>query len=83
MPQAVLSEHGHVSNACVLFIVDDMRKASVNEGLEWGVFIGFGPGVTVETLVLHSVTIWKTVMLDLMTRFQDTKLIIKIRDGNF
>ena len=50
-----------------------MRKASDNEGLEWGVFIGFGPGVTVETLVLHSVTIWKTVMLDLMTRFQDSK----------
>ncbi|CDP20497.1 unnamed protein product [Coffea canephora] len=53
----VLSEHGYVSNTCVLFILDDMRKASVNEGLEWGVFIGFGTGVIVETLILHSVTI--------------------------
>ena len=51
-----------MSSACVLFILDEMRKKSkeegkstTGEGLEWGVLFGFGPGLTVETVVLHSV----------------------------
>lgn len=57
----VLSEYGNMSSACVLFILDEMRKksaedgvATTGEGLEWGVLFGFGPGLTVETVVLHS-----------------------------
>ncbi|PSS35884.1 Chalcone synthase [Actinidia chinensis var. chinensis] len=59
----VLSEYGNMSSACVLFILDEMRKKSAEdghkttgEGLEWGVLFGFGPGLTVETVVLHSLT---------------------------
>nr|WNX29020.1 chalcone synthetase [Rhododendron delavayi] len=58
----VLSEYGNMSSACVLFILDEMRRKSLEEGrgttgegLEWGVLFGFGPGLTVETVVLHSV----------------------------
>nr|AAP37051.1 chalcone synthase [Lupinus luteus] len=58
----VLSEYGNMSSACVLFIMDEMRNKSAQdglkttgEGLEWGVLFGFGPGLTVETVVLHSV----------------------------
>ena len=58
----VLSEYGNTSCACVLFILDEMRKkskeegkATTGEGLEWGVLFGFEPGLTVETVVLHSV----------------------------
>ncbi|XP_010682889.2 chalcone synthase [Beta vulgaris subsp. vulgaris] len=58
----VLSEFGNMSSACVLFILDEMRKKSskegkstTGEGLDWGVLFGFGPGLTVETVVLHSV----------------------------
>nr|CDU46252.1 chalcone synthase [Sisymbrium austriacum]CDU46257.1 chalcone synthase [Sisymbrium austriacum] len=58
----VLSEYGNMSSACVLFILDEMRRksakdgvATTGEGLEWGVLFGFGPGLTVETVVLHSV----------------------------
>lgn len=58
----VLSEYGNMSSACVLFILDEMRKKSVEEGkattgegLDWGVLFGFGPGLTVETVVLHSI----------------------------
>nr|CDU44828.1 chalcone synthase [Chorispora tenella] len=58
----VLSEYGNMSSACVLFILDEMRKksaedgvATTGEGLEWGVLFGFGPGLTVETVVLQSV----------------------------
>ncbi|XP_044484360.1 chalcone synthase 1-like [Mangifera indica] len=60
----VLSEYGNMSTVCVLFILDEMRKKSVEnglkttgEGLEWGVLFGLGPGLTVETVVLHSVTV--------------------------
>lgn len=60
----VLSEYGNMSSASVLFILDEMRKNSIakgktttGEGLEWGVLFGFGPGLTVETVVLRSVSI--------------------------
>ncbi|KAI9120716.1 hypothetical protein K1719_007749 [Acacia pycnantha] len=60
----VLSEYGNMSSACVLFILDETRKkslregkATTGEGLEWGVLFGFGPGLTVETVVLHSVPV--------------------------
>ncbi|OMO73318.1 hypothetical protein COLO4_27163 [Corchorus olitorius] len=58
----VLSEYGNMSCACVLFVLDEMRNKSsehglktTGEGLEWGVLFGFGPGLTVETVVLHSI----------------------------
>nr|AFX68803.1 stilbene synthase [Rheum palmatum] len=58
----VLNDYGNMSSACVFFIMDEMRKKSIangqvttGEGLKWGVLFGFGPGVTVETVVLHSV----------------------------
>ncbi|XP_074583163.1 chalcone synthase 2 [Curcuma longa] len=57
----VLSEYGNMSSACVLFILDEMRrrsaeegKATTGDGFNWGVLFGFGPGLTVETVVLHS-----------------------------
>uniref|UniRef100_A0ACD5WKK6 Uncharacterized protein n=1 Tax=Avena sativa TaxID=4498 RepID=A0ACD5WKK6_AVESA len=60
----ILSEYGNMSSACVLFILDEMRKRSAQEGmtttgegLDWGVLFGFGPGLTVETVVLRSVPI--------------------------
>ena len=58
----VLSEFGNMSSACVLFILDEMRrrsaeegKATTGDGFKWGVLFGFGPGLTMECLVLHSV----------------------------
>ncbi|GAB4826159.1 Chitin synthase, class 2 [Ancistrocladus abbreviatus] len=60
----VLSEYGNLTGACVLFILDEMRKKSIEEkkattgkGLEWGVLLGFGPGITVETIILRSVPV--------------------------
>ncbi|QHO06550.1 Stilbene synthase [Arachis hypogaea] len=60
----VLSNYGNMSSACVFFIMDLMRKKSLEaglkttgEGLDWGVLFGFGPGLTIETVVLRSMTI--------------------------
>ncbi|GAB4856867.1 Chitin synthase, class 1 [Ancistrocladus abbreviatus] len=58
----VLSEYGNMTSPCVLFVLDEMRKRSIEEGKtttgkgsDFGVLFGFGPGVTVETVVLRSV----------------------------
>ncbi|MCL7022006.1 hypothetical protein MKW94_006306 [Papaver nudicaule] len=60
----ILSEYGNVIGACLYFVMDEMRKKSIKEaksttgeGLEWGVAFGFGPGLTIEALVLRSVPI--------------------------
>ena len=58
----ILSEYGNMSSACVLFVMDHMRKKSLEqklsttgEGHEWGLLLGFGPGLTCETVLLRSV----------------------------
>ncbi|RWV81590.1 hypothetical protein GW17_00056972 [Ensete ventricosum] len=58
-----------MQSASVLFIMDEMRKRSATEGhattgqgCQWGVLFGFGPGLTVETVVLHSVPIYLHAM---------------------
>ncbi|KAJ4827094.1 Chitin synthase, class 2 [Turnera subulata] len=60
----VLYEYGNMTSGTVLFIMDHMRKksmeekkATTGEGLEWGILCAFGPGMTTEALVLHSVPI--------------------------
>lgn len=56
----VLRNYGNMSSASVLFVMETMRKrseekklATAGEGLEWGLLIGVGPGITVETVVLR------------------------------
>eukprot|EP01018_Ginkgo_biloba_P019895 Gb_33704 [translate_table: standard] len=58
----VLAEYGNMLSVVVLFVLDHMRRRSLErgchntgEGYEWGFLLGFGPGVTTETLVLRSV----------------------------
>jgi predicted naringenin-chalcone synthase len=64
MSRKVLREYGNLSSPTVLFILDEVRKESVKEGksttgggLEYGVLLGFGPGLSIETVVLRSITI--------------------------
>ncbi|XAR58331.1 Naringenin-chalcone synthase [Bertholletia excelsa] len=47
----VLSEYGNMRKSI------EQGKATTGEGLDWGVLFGFGPGLTVETVVLHSVPV--------------------------
>ncbi|KAJ7547381.1 hypothetical protein O6H91_08G083100 [Diphasiastrum complanatum] len=60
----ILAAYGNMSSASVLFVLNQLRKRSLElnlsttgEGCELGVLIGFGPGLTVETLVLKSTSI--------------------------
>lgn len=57
----VLSQHGNMWSPTVIFILDEMRnrsktegKSTTGEGLEWGILLGFGPGVAMETVLLRS-----------------------------
>ncbi|PKA56808.1 Bibenzyl synthase [Apostasia shenzhenica] len=57
----VLAEYGNMSSVSVHFALDEIRrrsakegKATTGDGFEWGVLLGFGPGLTVETVVLRS-----------------------------
>ncbi|XP_015934537.1 chalcone synthase-like [Arachis duranensis] len=60
----VLSQYGNMMSPSVIFVLDEMRKRSkiegkstTGEGLEWGVLAGFGPGVSLEIIVLRSISI--------------------------
>ncbi|KAM0932937.1 putative chalcone synthase [Dioscorea sansibarensis] len=57
----VLGRYGNMSSASVFFVMDEMRKHSIanglhtaGEGLDYGVLHGMGPGITVETVVLYA-----------------------------
>lgn len=57
----VLSEYGNMSCASVMFALDQIRNRSLKmgastlgEGNEFGFFIGFGPGLTLEVIVLRA-----------------------------
>ncbi|GAB4846359.1 Chitin synthase, class 3 [Ancistrocladus abbreviatus] len=57
--QHVLSEYGNLTGACVLLILDEIRKRSIEEersttgkGYDYGVLRGFGQGIIVEAVVL-------------------------------
>ncbi|KAF3338512.1 chalcone synthase [Carex littledalei] len=60
----VLANYGNVQSATAMIVLDKMRKQSAKaqksttgEGLEWGVLLAFGPGMTVETIVLRAIPI--------------------------
>ncbi|KAL6009990.1 Chitin synthase, class 3 [Asimina triloba] len=59
----VLTEFGNMWSSTVLFVMERMKNKSAEEGkcttgdgLDWGVLLSFGPGLTVETLILRSVS---------------------------
>ncbi|PIA28472.1 hypothetical protein AQUCO_06900031v1 [Aquilegia coerulea] len=63
----VLSEYGNMGSASVLFILNELRKRSIEkgqattgEGLNLGVLLGYGPGLNVEAVVLRGLPMKKT-----------------------
>ncbi|KAM0840023.1 hypothetical protein ACQ4PT_059939 [Festuca glaucescens] len=53
----VLSEYGNMSGPTVIFVLDEIRRRRDEQALgcrSLGVLLGLGPGVTVETMVLHA-----------------------------
>uniref|UniRef100_A0A0E0LLH8 Chalcone synthase n=1 Tax=Oryza punctata TaxID=4537 RepID=A0A0E0LLH8_ORYPU len=52
----VLREYGNMLGSTLIFVLDEQRRRMDEEGdgAEWGVMMGFGPGFTIETMVLHA-----------------------------
>ncbi|KAF0889148.1 hypothetical protein E2562_022419 [Oryza meyeriana var. granulata] len=52
----VLRESGNMLGSTLMFVLDEehRRMEEEGDGADWGVMIGFGPGFTIETMVLHS-----------------------------
>jgi predicted naringenin-chalcone synthase len=52
----VLSEFGNMLGATIIFVLDEMRRRRQDgsEDSEWGVLLGLGPGLTVETMMLKA-----------------------------
>ncbi|CAM0908325.1 unnamed protein product [Alopecurus aequalis] len=54
--RTVLREYGNMLSATVIFVLHEQRRRMQEDGEEgvWGVMTGFGPGFTIETMVLHA-----------------------------
>ncbi|WVZ83639.1 hypothetical protein U9M48_030767 [Paspalum notatum var. saurae] len=56
----VLREYGNMSGATIVFVLDELRRRMQEEGdhgnqlPEWGAMMAFGPGITIETMILHT-----------------------------
>ncbi|KAM3373203.1 hypothetical protein ACQJBY_019912 [Aegilops geniculata] len=56
----VLREYGNMSGATIVFVLDELRRRRKEEEgdghllPEWGVMLAFGPGITIETMLLRS-----------------------------
>ncbi|KAM0826870.1 hypothetical protein ACQ4PT_068567 [Festuca glaucescens] len=54
--RTVLRDYGNMLSATVIFVLDEQRRRMEEDGEEgvWGMMVGFGPGFTIETMVLHA-----------------------------
>ncbi|GJP38008.1 hypothetical protein CLOM_g22448 [Closterium sp. NIES-68] len=49
----VLRQYGNMSSGSVLFVLDEIRRKNKRSEPQWGVALGFGPGVTVEGALMR------------------------------
>ncbi|RLN33685.1 bisdemethoxycurcumin synthase-like [Panicum miliaceum] len=55
--RTVLRDYGNMLSATVIFVLEELHRRMDEEGrdeAEWGMMVAFGPGFTVETMVLHA-----------------------------
>jgi predicted naringenin-chalcone synthase len=57
----VMRQYGNTLSSSVVLVLDEIRRRSAEqglhtagEGLEWGLLLAFGPGITVETILLRA-----------------------------
>ncbi|KAE8770307.1 Eceriferum-c [Hordeum vulgare] len=54
--RTVVQNFGNMFSATVIFVLEELLRRMEEEGerAEWGAMVGFGPGFTIETMVLHA-----------------------------
>lgn len=62
--RAVMRQYGNTRCSSVILVLEEMRRMSeqlglrtAGEGLDWGLLVGYGPGITVEAILLHALPI--------------------------
>ncbi|KAL6870632.1 hypothetical protein ACP4OV_014480 [Aristida adscensionis] len=62
--RSVMRQYGNTWSSSVMLVMEEMRRRSeeqglrtAGEGLEWGLLVGFGPGITVETILLRALPV--------------------------
>lgn len=51
--RAVLRNYGNMSSATALFVLDEIQRNGKPQPGDWGVFMAFGPGLTMESLLVR------------------------------
>ncbi|VAI69970.1 unnamed protein product [Triticum turgidum subsp. durum] len=61
--RTVAREYGNMLSATIIFVLDEQRRRMEEEGewAEWGAMVGFGPGFTMETMVLQATSNLKKI----------------------
>ncbi|KQK19828.1 bisdemethoxycurcumin synthase [Brachypodium distachyon] len=52
--RSVVRSYGNMLGATIIFVLDELRRQPLIMDHQWGVMMGFGPGFTVETMLLHA-----------------------------
>lgn len=59
--RAVMRQYGNTRCSSVILVMEEMRRRSeeldrhtAGEGLDWGLLVGYGPGITVEAILLFA-----------------------------
>ncbi|KAF0898549.1 hypothetical protein E2562_008136 [Oryza meyeriana var. granulata] len=62
--RAVMGHYCNTRSSCVVLVMEEMRRRSEErglrtpgEGLDMGMLVGFGPGLTVETIILRALPV--------------------------
>uniref|UniRef100_A0A7I4ASL1 Chalcone synthase n=1 Tax=Physcomitrium patens TaxID=3218 RepID=A0A7I4ASL1_PHYPA len=53
--RSVLENKGNMSSASVFFVLDEFRKKGRVAGRDWTVALGFGPGISIEGVLLRNI----------------------------
>lgn len=51
----MLENKGNMSSASVFFVLDEFRKKGRVAGRDWTVALGFGPGISIEGVLLRNI----------------------------
>ena len=53
--RAVLEKKGNMGSASVMFVLEQFRQQARIPGQDWTVVLGFGPGVSMEGVLLRNI----------------------------
>jgi predicted naringenin-chalcone synthase len=51
----VLENKGNMGSASIMFVLEQFRKQARIPGRDWTVALGFGPGISIEGVLLRNI----------------------------